>query len=356
MNQTYCCQTYFEDLISGGRLNNNDACECGYRVLFHRRAGILRLAWRRIFGSSAPFVPSASSELTSNIVIILNRFETNVVTKFETLESKFDTLESKVDTKFAILETKVDVALQSIAPLVLGNTDVYANLTQTSNSKKLDRQELQDDLRRRLYERHGIQYQYRQNQISCFLTGRRGICKIAHLLPVSASETSINRVLNLSNDQNGIWSLRNVLYLSYNVEMAFDRKRLSFIEHPTRMDTFILKIWDDSVRKELIWSGAEMETVEGDQYIGFYEGRSLNLTLANGVQWAPFKRCLAYQLYICAASRMLADEMPSDFSSEECVDWRSKRAQLLVLKKSLEKTVAVEVDEAEEDNEKEDLY
>eukprot|EP01036_Dinobryon_divergens_P041596 gene41596-55150_t len=104
----------------------------------------------------------------------------------------------------------------------------------------------------------------------CVLTGRSGALKLAHLVPASANE-DILRCLKLRNDEAGIWSVRNALLLALDFARAFHRTRLSFEPHPLQQNTYKLKIWDPSVRDELVWQGATVEKVTGDNTIGFYE-------------------------------------------------------------------------------------
>lgn len=67
----------------------------------------------------------------------------------------------------------------------------------------------------------------------CVLTGegRKDTLKLAHLVPASAP-ASILKTLKLSNDENDIWSLRNVLLLCWSIGYYFNRKKLSFVPNP----------------------------------------------------------------------------------------------------------------------------
>ncbi len=112
-----------------------------------------------------------------------------------------------------------------------------------------------------------------------------------------------------------------------------------------------MKIWDDTVRNELIWDDAKVLELEGDNTIGFYEGNELKLALASGVQLEPFKRALSYQEFLCFSYSILPTrECPQDFSSEIGGDlWMQKRNDLLVLRGSLEKDIEAETDAADHD-------
>jgi hypothetical protein len=138
------------------------------------------------------------------------------------------------------------------------------------------------------------------------------------------------------------------LLLSWNIEYYFDRKKLSFVQYPLHADKFDLKIWDSAVAKELIFDGAKVSSVVGDNTIGFYAGRSLNLHMPNGKILQPFKRCLSYQAFVSFFStKLLNDYAPPDFSSdnEGNQDWLEKRNDFLVMRKSLDKSIMSESEE-----------
>jgi len=182
----------------------------------------------------------------------------------------------------------------------------------------------------------------------CVLTKRMGKLKLklAHLLPAS-TQIDILKTLKISDDNYGLWSIRNVLLLCWNIEYYFDRKKQSFLQSPLDSNIFILKIWDPKVAEELIFDGAKEESEIGDNKIGFYENKPLHLEMPNGITLRPFKRCLSYQAFISFCdSQLLYDAVPPDFGSvDETQTWLSKRSDLLLLRKSLDKTVDQEVEE-----------
>jgi hypothetical protein len=246
------------------------------------------------------------------------------------------------------IERKVDVSLRTSFGLALTAFDAYVNMTQTSAGNNKPRQE---EIRRNYYDHCGITKDPNDKGKSpaiCVLTGRTGdgnkkTLKLAHLVPASAP-ASILETLKLSNDENGIWSLRNVLLLCWNIEYYFDRKKLSFVSNPLYENTYTLKLWDDAVGDELIYPGAEDIEV-GDRFIKFYVGRPLNLLMPNGVTLVPFKRCLSYQMFVSfAATKLPTADAPQDFVSD--IDgWLAKRDDLMVSRRSLEMTVAKETEE-----------
>lgn len=257
------------------------------------------------------------------------------------------------------IEGKVDASTESLNALTRTSTDAtlrgfdaYDNMTQTSAGANKSRQE---EIRKLYFDHCGITKDPNNETKAlacCVLTGRtgggnKGTLKLAHLVPASAA-AHILETLKLSNDEYGIWSLRNVLLLCSKIEYYFDRKKLSFEPHPLLENTYTLKLWDKAVARELIYEGAEDEAVEGDSTIGFYVGRPLNLAMPSGAVLTPFKRCLAYQMFVSFASTSLrTDDAPADFASD-IEGWFDKRRDLLLLRKSLEKAV---VNESEEENE-----
>jgi hypothetical protein len=176
-------------------------------------------------------------------------------------------------------------------------------------------------------------------QAVCALTGRAGRLKLAHIVPASTSE-DIRRVLKLPDDETGIWSCRNVLLLCCNIERAFDSLRISFSSNPLNERVYTMRVWDFTVRSELIWENATRHAIDGDNTIGHYETHGLQLRLTNDLQLDPFKRALCYQEFMCfARSRLPSDQCPRDFSSDIGEDWIMKRNDLLVIRSSLDKVI-----------------
>eukprot|EP01031_Cornospumella_fuschlensis_P036618 gene36618-44421_t len=221
-------------------------------------------------------------------------------------------------------------------------------MSETSAGKNKPKQE---QLRMTYYDEYGLSDDPTKKpgtaRARCALTGRSGKLKLAHLLPAS-SDADIKNSLKISSGDDGIWSFRNVLLLSWNIEYYFDRKKLSFVQNALHADQFDLKIWDSAVAQELIFDGAEVSSFEGDNKIGYCVGRPLNLVMPNGKILQPFIRCLSYQAFMsfCAA-KLLHGDIPNDFSSdyEGNQDWLSKRRDFLVMRKSLDKIIESESEE-----------
>lgn len=245
-------------------------------------------------------------------------------------------------TAMSPLEKKLDTSLRITSAVAFRQINAYDNMTQTSSGENKPKQEV---LRMEFYNYFKITNapsNDERKQASCALTRRSGKLKIAHLVPASAS-SEIRRILKLSDED--IWSFRNVLLLSVNVEVAFDLLKISF--SPTlRRNSYILKIWDADVKEKLIWDNArETQVGLGDHKIGHYEGKELDLIMPSGTL-EPFKRCLSYHEFMCfTKSELSFVDAPEDFSSDIGDDWSRMRQDLLVMRQSLEKQISEETDD-----------
>ena len=240
------------------------------------------------------------------------------------------------------LKKKLDTSLRTTTALTLSHFNAYDSMTQTSAGQNKPKQE---HLRMIFYDNYKITNDLIKDgcgQARCTLTGRSGKLKLTHLVPASA-KLGIRQMLKLRDED--IWSFRNVLLLSVNIELAFDRLRLSF--SPTlRRNSYFMKIWDNDVKQELIWDNAT-ETLDGrgDHKIGYYEGKELELEMHAG-KLEPFKRCLSYHEFMCfAKSERPLTDAPEDFSSDIGDMWSQMRGDLLVMRKSLEKNISEETED-----------
>jgi hypothetical protein len=105
-----------------------------------------------------------------------------------------------------------------------------------------------------------------KKQAVCAVTGRVCKLKLAHLVPASVSDEIMN-TLHLRDED--VWGYRNVILMSYNIEVAFDRCKLSFQPHPLLTNHYHMKIWDENVRETLISEGARALNDPYDNRIGF---------------------------------------------------------------------------------------
>ena len=268
----------------------------------------------------------------------------------EKLDEGLKKLDEKLDEGLKKSDEKFDAVIRISAASTFRAFDAYDLMTETSKGKSGPKQE---KIRIQYYDHCGISNdpdKEGSSPASCVLTNRRGKLKLAHLLPAS-TRPNILETLKISEDEFGLWSIRNVLLLCWNIEKYFDKKKLSFLQSPLQSNIFLLKIWDPTVAEELIFDGAKEESVRGDNKIGFYEDKPLQLVMPNGIELQPFKRCLSYQAFICFwDSQLLNDAVPRDFSSfDETQTWLSKRGDLLLLRKSLQKTIDQEVEEQNQD-------
>ena len=115
-----------------------------------------------------------------------------------------------------------------------------------------------------------------------------------------------------------------------------------------------MKTWKESARHTLIWDDAEVSEdsaeISEDNTIGYYENRLLNLTMKNGETLDPFKRCLAYQNFICFYTSTLTDlEQPNDFSSElgNPDGWKIKLNDLMAMRSTLDRVILSEAEDAD---------
>ena len=239
------------------------------------------------------------------------------------------------------------MSLRSIASMALRSFDAFNNMSQTSQG---NHKELQNIFRRDYYNNYNLTDDLNKvkteskQQAVCALTQQPEKLKLAHLVPVSTS-CDIRATLKLSG--NEIWSFRNALLLSWNIKAAYDRKRLSFVEVPLHIGHYCLQIWDESVKYELIFENAKVMRDDGDNMIGFYEGKFLNLNLDNNQKLNPFRRCLSYQALV---SFLSSDEVnaPTDFSSltgEELEEWERKKEDILMFRSNLDRVIEEEVDD-----------
>jgi hypothetical protein len=251
----------------------------------------------------------------------------------------------KIQATLMRLEKKVDTSLRTSTSLTFRNYNAYENMTQTSNGKNKAKQ---SSFRTAFYEHYQITdaCSAAKTQATCAVTSLSGTLKLAHLVPVSSS-FDVRAALKLKDD--AIWSFRNVLLLSSNIEHFFDRCQLSFIPNPLRSGSYTMKIWNDDVKNELIWPDAT-ENKTGDNKIGYYDGCELTLQMPNGNRLEPFKRCLSYQAFICFVTSKLSNGVSyQDFSSDIGEEWPRLRNDLLILRRSLDKQIDDET--ADFDNE-----
>jgi hypothetical protein len=248
---------------------------------------------------------------------------------------------------------QTEVSLRATTQICFKSFNAYDTMTQTSNGKNATKQK---DLRKAFFDHFGITNEVEaiigggKVQAVCSLTGRFGSkkVKLAHLVPASVKE-DIRDTLRLTEED--IWSFRNVILLSENLEMCYDRNQLSFEPVPLYCNRFRMKIWDEGIKGKLIWENAEVVKTDGDNTIGYYEGKELNLSMSIDKCMKPFKRCLSYQNFICFfRSKLSTKETPEDFSSDlgNPDNWKIKRDDFMMMRLALEKATESEYFEDKE--------
>ena len=182
--------------------------------------------------------------------------------------------------------------------MVLSNLNAYDSMTQTSISRV-------EILKRQFVE------QFDYDAGTCQLSGVQGTCTLAHILPVHARKiSSVMQLLQMTESM--LNSPGNLLLLASNIERAFDALKVSFVARLGEglRTEFVLKIWDESVRSEPIFSGSAVT-------IGDCEHRPLMFNAEHHV----YSRCFAYQ-GLWAAAKYLGGDLrdASDYFRVDSLD------------------------------------
>lgn len=145
----------------------------------------------------------------------------------------------------------------------------------------------------------------------------------SHIIPRS-TDGNILQLLQLTLfDVN---SARNILFLCKNIEVAYDKLWISFIQkdvlHPTEL---LLVINNERARKLSVYEGATST-------IGDLEGTTLILNGHN-----PFLRCLSYQAYLAYefSENKSVSSMPIEYGSPESNFAKFRRCATNIFKETL---------------------
>ena len=140
-------------------------------------------------------------------------------------------------------------------------------------------------------------------------------------------------------------SHRNLVFLCFNIEKAFDAMKISFVPQDVLHDALVMKIWDDSVRTDPIFDGSLIT-------IGEFERQALNFSVVGSDsvtrEYAPFRRCFAYQALMCFCrhSVLLGDEPPrEERGSGDFPDYDALRKKLLDMHASFRRGLKTEIEE-----------
>jgi len=133
-------------------------------------------------------------------------------------------------------------------------------------------------------------YKYdKKNKPKCCVTGIRAggnIVSCAHLIPCTTTQDKLDIVGLTTENLN---QTENTVFLVKPIEEAFDRLQLSFMKTNPLLDKLRLKIWDGSIRGQLVapdLGATEVRT------IGDFEDSEILL------EHRVYKRLLAYQAFI----------------------------------------------------------
>ena len=190
-------------------------------------------------------------------------------------------LERNLERKHKILLSTVqrtEFLLQGTYEIVLRDFNAYDQISATQSS---DAKQCKTNFMAHFNLKH--------SSIRCALTELSGKTTLAHILPRS-TKPHILKTLSLSTEDHR--SVRNLVFLSWNLEKAFDQLQVSFIPKDALHDDLVLKIWDDSVKNVPVFDDSKC-------VIGQYENHKLNFDLVgqDGVsrEHKAFRRCFAYQ-------------------------------------------------------------
>ena len=220
-------------------------------------------------------------------------------------------------------QAQIDLVLSSTFAVVYRESNAYDRMSETTES---DAKEAKTNYMGHFY--------MREDNVKCALTGIQGKTKLAHILP---RKTTKHICGSLGMSKTDLNSHRNLLFLSYNIEAAFDAMRISFVPQDVLHDALVMKIWDESVRDEPIF-------LNSTTTIGEFEDRALNFFVegSDGVtrENRPFRRCFAYQALMCYCRHAVdfSAKPPSDpRSSETLLEYEALRERLLEMRAALER-------------------
>jgi len=256
----------------------------------------------------------------------------------ETMKQNTVVVEEIIKQNMSVVEESIK---QVVAMSVVANfkaCNPYEHLSIKSGSQKERRNNFQ---RQDLFRHHGLE----ERTVTCMFTGARGKVKLAHLLPINV-DYSVVRGLRMENQLN---SFRNNLILSENIEKAYDKQRISFTQHPTLIDKFIMKVWDDTVLDEPIFGQLnDSDAPKLSQFTNCLLNASIDMPLNGPHQ--PFKRILAYHDFMCFMKWSIYKgevlNCGDDFGSPPKVPWLTQR---MLLWKSIQQNLNEETGDADEE-------
>ena len=254
-------------------------------------------------------------------------------------QARLDREEAKVAQE--ILRVRLELLMTSTFEVVLRDHNAYDLMSETgATSAKIAKDNYMDH------------FSLTEDNVKCALTGLRGKITMAHILP-RRTKNLIRK--NLCLAQTDMDSHRNLVFLCANIEKAFDTMKISFVPQDVLHDALVMKIWDESVRGDRIFDGSP-------KTIGEFEHQALNFSVVGSDavtrEYAPFRRCFAYQTLMCFCRHsVLGDEPPSEErGSGDLSEYDALRKRLLDMHATFLRKVKTEIEEEEEEEEEEFLH
>jgi hypothetical protein len=240
-----------------------------------------------------------------------------------------------------LLLARLELLMTSTFEVVLRDHNAYDLMSETgATSAKIAKDNYMDH------------FSLNDNNVKCALTGLRGKITMAHILP-RRTKNFIRK--NLCLAQTDMDSHRNLVFLCANIEKAFDAMKISFVPQDVLHDALIMKIWDESVRRDPIFDGSTKK-------IGEFEHRALNFSVVGSDsmtrEYAPFRRCFAYQALMCFFHHSVLGEEPprAGRGSGDFPEYDDLRKRLLDMHATFLRKVKTEIEEEEEEEEEEFLH
>lgn len=226
----------------------------------------------------------------------------------ERMESVGDKLERRMD-RIEDMQKRMVPVFDSVFGLISDKYNLYSALAKRSVSSR------GSDFRASLMEStYGTTSRTRKTS-HCMVTD---ICQngekvvASHIVP---AKSNISHLFYIGFRIGEVDSPQNGLFLSRNIEIAFDKLQLSFVKSLCNegdgqpREGFIMKIWDSECKDKSIWDGSTDK-------IGDFEGRALNLR-----KHKIIKSALSFQAYQAYANNNHHLDQsvapPPDFSSQE---------------------------------------
>ena len=207
--------------------------------------------------------------------------------------------------------------------------DLHSVILRVNNpytASKLSTDGRHPDFRQNLSQAVYGRYKTSSDKIECMLSGEKGNgleVVAAHIVPASTSSQILEGIPMTKAE---VLSVRNGLFLSKEVEVAFDNLQISFIpEDILHPETLVMVIWKDEVRSTPLWKKYASNGMESSQctlQIGQYVDYALKLKGYN-----PIRRGLAYQAGL--AYNLLTEEEREKFLKPSSFGTPSQKSPIL---------------------------